>query len=108
MCKEVDEKRIRQLLRLFADLEPRVGFVHQSLKESVLKFPAPTDAAPSTIGGGIEGVMLKTCFDYLMLDDFNWTETIPDDKGVSGEISQAHQEMRDVHEKILQANRKMP
>ena len=106
--EEVDEGRIRQLLRPFADLEPKVGFVHQSLKETVLKFPALTDAAPSTVGGGIECVMFKTCFDYLMLEDFNWPETIPDDKGVRGEISQAHQEMLDVHIKIWQANRKMP
>ena len=109
LCDEVDEGRIRQLLRPFADLEPRVGFMHQSLKETVLKLPALTDAAPSTVGGGIEGVMLKTCFDYLMLEDFNWTETIPDDKGVIGKISQAHQEMVDAHKKILdEANRKMP
>ena len=102
--------RIRQLLRPFADLEPRVGFMHQSLKESVLKLPAAlTDAAPSTVGGGIGGFMFKTCFDYLMLEDFNWTEMIPDDmKGVSGKISQAHQEMLNVHKKIWQANRKMP
>ena len=109
LSQEVDEGRIRQLLRPFADLEPKVVFVHQSLKETVLKFPALTDAAPSPVGGGIEGVMLKTCVDYLMLDDFNWTETIPDDKGVRGEMSQAHQEMWKVHIGILpQANRKMP
>ena len=101
LCEEVDEGRIRQLLRPFADLEPRVGFMHQSLKETVFKFPALTDAAPSTIGGGIKGAMLKTCVDYLMLDDFNWTETISDDKGVSGEISQAHREMWDGHIKKL-------
>ena len=105
--EEVDEGRIRQLLRPFADLEPRVGFMHQSLKETVLKLPALTDAASSTVGGGIGGFMFKTCFDYLMLEDFNWTETIPDDKGVRREMSQAHREMLRVHNEVLQANRKM-
>ena len=110
LCEEVDEGCVRQLLRPFADLEPKVGFVHQSLKETVLKFPALTEAARSTIGGGIgiEGVMFKTCSDYLMLDDFNWTEMIPDDKGVRGKISQAHQKMLEVHEDILEANHPMP
>ena len=70
LCREVDEGRIRQLLRPFAVLEPTVGFVHQSLKETVLEYPALTDAAPSTVGGGIEGIMLRTCVDYLLLDDF--------------------------------------
>ena len=107
LCREVDEGRIRQLLRPFAELEPTVGFVHQSLKDAVLEFPALTDAAPSTVGGGIEGVMLRTCVDYLLLDDFNWTETIPDDKGVRGEVSQVHQEMWEVHKEISLARRKM-
>ena len=43
--------------------------------------------------------MLRTCVDYLMLEDFNWAERIPDDKGVRREISQAHQEMWDAHRK---------
>ena len=40
---QVVETRIRKLLRPFAELEPTVGFVHQSLEETVLKFPhSPT------------------------------------------------------------------
>ena len=86
LSEELNETWIRQLLRPFAgfssDLEPTVGFVHQSMKDAVLEFPrALTDAAAqSTVGGGIEGVMLRTCVDYLLLDDFGRTETIPDDK----------------------------
>ena len=104
--REVDERRIRQLLRSFADLEPTVGFVHQSLKDAVLEFPALTDAAaPSGQQGwtgvsGIEGVMLRTCVDYLMLDDLNCTETIPENEGIRREVSQ-------VHRKRLQFHREM-
>ena len=47
LCREVDEGRIRQLRRPFAVLEPTVGFVHQSLKDAVLEFPALTDAGLS-------------------------------------------------------------
>ena len=106
--REVDEERIRQLLRPFADLEPTVGFVHQSLKEAVLEFPALTDAGLSrqqgwTGVGGIEGAMLRTCVDYLLLDDFNWSETVPS----GGRMSQVHQEMWDVHQRIMQAPQKM-
>ena len=109
--REVDERRIRQLLRPFAVLEPRVGFVHKSLKDAVLEFPALTGAGLSRQQGwtgvsGIEGAMLRTCVDYLLLDDFNWTETVPDDKGVRGEVSQVHQEMWEVHNEISLARRK--
>ena len=38
--------------------------------------------------------MLRTCVDYLMLDDFNWTETIPD-----GKMSQVHRKMWQAHQK---------
>ena len=105
--REVDEGRIRQLLRPFAVLEPRVGFVHKSLKDAVLEFPALTDAGLSRQQGwtgvsGIEGAMLRICVDYLLLDDFNWTETI------RGEMSQDHQEMWEVqHKKTSQANYRM-
>ena len=118
--REVDEGRIRQLLRPFAALElecwsnrPMVGFVHHSLKETVLEFPALTDAAISRQQGwtgvisGIEGAMLRTCIDYLMLDDFHWTETIPNEKGACQETSQVHQEMWDVHVKILEGRKNM-
>ena len=76
---QVVETRIRKLLRPFAVLEPRVGFVHESLKDAVLKFPAFTDAGLSrqqewTGVSGIEGAMLRTCVDYLMLEDFNRIE----------------------------------
>ena len=108
--KEVDERRIRQLLRSFADLEPTVEFVHHSLKDAVLELPALTDAAPPrqqgwTGGSGIEGVMLKTCVGYLMLDDFNWTETTPNDPrdefpGCFPRISQVHQKMCQDHLKM--------
>ena len=98
LCREVDEGRIRQLLRPFAVLNPTVGFVHQSLKDAVLEFPALTDAGLSRQQGwtgvnGIEGAMLRTCVDYLLLDDFNWNETITDDEGVRGEMSQVHKKM---------------
>ena len=102
---QVDENRVRKLLRPFADLKPTFGFVHESLKAAVLEFPPLTDAASSRQQGwtgvsGIEGVMLRTCVDYLMLEDFNWPETIPDDKGVRGKMSQVHQKMWDDHPKI--------
>ena len=89
---------IRKLLRPFAGLEPTVGFVHQSLKDAVLKFPKLTDAAPSRKHGwtgvsGIEGVMLRSCVDYLLLDDFNWTETIPGSEKDYPQMSQVHQKM---------------
>ena len=96
---QVGEERVRKLLRPFANLNRTVGFVHESLKYAVLhEFPILADAAPSTQqlwtgAGGIEGVMLRTCVDYLMLEDFNWTETIPDEELVGGEMSQVHQEM---------------
>ena len=79
---ELGKTLIRQLLLPFAYLEPTVGFVHQSIKDAVPEFPrALTDAAPSTVGdGGIGAVMLRTCADYLLLDDFGWTETTPDNK----------------------------
>ena len=75
---EADKEQIRHFLRSFAVLKPTVEFVHQSLKEAVLEVPALTDAGLSgrqrwTGVSGIEGVVLKTCIDYLMLDDFNWT-----------------------------------
>ena len=104
LSKELNGTWIRHLLRPFTYLEPRVGLVHQSLKETVLEFPALTAASRQqgwTGISGIEGTMLRTCIDYLLLDDFNWTEAIPDDKGGRGEISQVHQEMRDVHGKML-------
>ena len=94
--------RIRRLLRPFADLEPTVGFVHRSLKDAVLEFAPLTNAAPSMAGGGIGGVMLTTCVDYLLLDDFNWKETIPNDKGVLGEVSPAHEKMLEDHRKMLE------
>ena len=68
--------------------------MHQSLKDAVLyEFSAPTDAAPLrqqwwTGVSGIEGVMLRTCVDYLMLDDFHWTETASD-----GNMSQIRRKM---------------
>ena len=117
--REVDEGRIRQLLRPFATLkltfrsnQPMVGFVHQSLKEAVLEFPALTDAAMSRQQGwtgvsGIEGAMLRTCVDYLMLDDFDWTETIPNDGGIPGEISQVHLKMRYDHLKMRHDHQEM-
>ena len=89
---QIDQKRVRKLLRPFADLKPRVGFVHESLKYAVLhEFPVLIDAAPPRQQGwtgvsGIEGVMLRTCVDYLMLDDFisiersKYSKTFPDDK----------------------------
>ena len=78
------KEQIRQLLRPFAELEPMVGFVHQSLKDAVLyEFPALADAASSRLQlwngvSGIESIMLRTCVDYLLLADFDRTETIPD------------------------------
>ena len=98
--KETNEIWIRQLLRPFADLKPTVAFVHQSMKEAVLEFPPLTNAALSTVGGGIPGVMLRTCVDYLMLDDFNWPETIPDDEWNRPKMSQAHLKMLQDHRKM--------
>ena len=51
--------------------------------------------------------MLRTCVDYLMLEDFNWPETIPDDEGVGGEMSQDHQKMWQDHRKMWQDPGKM-
>ena len=94
---EVGEERIRQLLRPFAVLGPTVRFVHQSLKAAVLESPGLTVAGLSRQQGwtgvsGIEGVMLRTCVDYLMLEDFNWPETI-----CGGRMSQVHEGMQRVH-----------
>ena len=99
--KEINETWIRQLLRPFADLKPTVGFVHQSLKDAVLEFPPTTNAALSTVGGGIPGVMLRTCVDYLMLDDFNWPETVPDDEGNVPDMSQDHRKMWQDHQRKM-------
>ena len=55
LCKEVVEGRIRQLLRPFANLKPTVGFVHQSLKDTVLEFPALTEAVQSRQQGWTVG-----------------------------------------------------
>ena len=120
LTKEINETWIRQLLRPFADLnkpitalplsrdlKPKVGFVHQSLKDAVLEFPPLTNAALSTVGGGIPGVMLKTCMDYLMLDDFNWPESIPDDEGNVPVLSQDHRKMREDHRKMREDHRKI-
>ena len=99
---QVNEERVRKLLRPFANLNRTVGFVHESLKYAVLhEFPVLTDAAPPRQQewngvSRIEGVMLRTCVDYLMLDDFHWTEAIPNDEGARQELkmSQVDQKMR--------------
>ena len=112
---EVGEDRMRQLLRPFADLKPTVGFMHQSLKHAVLEYPELTEAAQSRQQGwtgvsGIQGVMLKTCVDYFMLKDFNWPETSTATTrvtGVTGEMSQVHQNMWDDHRKMWLGHRKM-
>ena len=56
--------------------------MHESLRCAVLhEFPVLTDAMPPRQQGwtgfsGIQGVMLGTCVDYLMLGDFIWSEMI--------------------------------